>query len=46
MGILDMGLRVWIEKAMLVLHVRKLEEGSLARRSYEEQVTKMWPGLA
>ena len=46
MGVLDMGLRVWIEKAMLVLHVRKLEEGSLARRVYEEQVTKEWPGLA
>ena len=46
MGVLDMGLRVYIEKCMLVLHVRKLEEGSLARRVYEEQVPKEWPGLA
>ena len=43
---MDMGLRIWIEKAMLILHVRRLEEGSLARRVYEEQVSKQWPGLA
>ena len=45
MGILDMKLRIWIEKAMLVLHVRRLDEGSLARRVYEEQVSNQWPGL-
>ena len=31
---------------MLVLHVRRLEEGSLAKRVYDEQVSNQWPGLA
>ena len=30
---------------MLVLHVRRLDEGSLARWVYEEQVSNQWPGL-
>ena len=45
-GLLDMGLRVWIEKVMLALHVRRLEEDTLARKMYEEQQTCGWPGLA
>merc|ERR1712096_344320 len=45
-GMLSIKLRIWVEKAMLILHVRRLEEGSLAQRVYREQVTNNWPGLA
>ena len=31
---------------MLLLHVRRLDEGSLARKVYLEQVSNKWPGLA
>ena len=34
---LDMGLRVWVEKVMLVLYVSRLEEDTLAQQMYEEQ---------
>ena len=43
---LDMGLRVWREKLMLVLHLRSLGESSLARQIYEEQPSQKWPGSA
>ena len=39
-GMLDMGLRVWLEKVMLALHIRRLDEGTLARKIYEEQCAK------
>ena len=45
-GVLDMSLRVYIEKIMLILHIRSMEEGSLARKVYEEQKNQNWPGLA
>ena len=45
-GVLSMKLRVWIEKVMLVRHLRSLDESSLARRVYEEQKLRQWPGLA
>ena len=45
-GLLDMRLRVWREKVMLVMHLRQLGEDSLASRIYKEQVAKDWPGLA
>ena len=45
-GLLDMQLRIWIEKVMLVLHIQALEESSLARQMYEEQKANNWPGLA
>jgi hypothetical protein len=45
-GLLSMELRVWIEKLMLVRHVRSLGEGTLARAVYEEQKRNGWPGLA
>ena len=45
-ALLGMGLRVWREKLMLILHVRKLDPFSLARRIYEEQLNRKWPGLA
>ena len=30
-SLLDMGLRIWREKLMLVLHIRRLGEDSLAK---------------
>ena len=44
-GLLDMRLRVWMEKLMLVLHIRRLGEKTLARMIYEEQISENWPGL-
>ena len=44
-GLLDMGLLVWIEKIMLILHIRNLEETAIARKIYEEQKKNNWPGL-
>ena len=31
---------------MMVIHLRSLDETTLARRVYEEQKEKNWPGLA
>ena len=42
----DMELRVFWEKILLVLHIRKLKENSIAKLIYEEQKRKQWPGLA
>ena len=39
-ALLDFGLRVWIEKCMLVIHIRSLEEKTLARKTYNEQKEK------
>ena len=44
-ALLDFSLRVWIEKCMLVKHIRSLEENTLDRRTYNEQKKKKWPGL-
>ena len=41
-----MSLRVWIEKFMLIIHIKIVDENSLARRIYEEQRVQKWPGLA
>ena len=45
-GCLDMGLRVWMEKIWLVLHLRQLDDESLAKQVYNEQIANKWPGLA
>ena len=45
-GVLDMELRVWIEKLMLMLHIRRLDEQTLANKIYQEQRKNKWPGLA
>ena len=45
-GLLEMGLRVKLEKLLLVLHIRTLDEESIARKVYEEQMLQSWPGLA
>ena len=44
--LLDMGLRVWREKIMLMLHVRRLDENTLAHRMYRKKRDNSWPGLA
>ena len=41
-----MGLRIWIEKIMLALHIKRLDDGSLAGKVYREQKLRKWPGLA
>ena len=40
-----MKIRIWIEKLMLVMYIRNLEGGSLAKLIYKEQKSKNWPGL-
>ena len=40
-----MSLRVWREKVLLVLSLRALDEVTLARRIYEQQLEHEWPGL-
>ena len=44
--LLDMSIRVWREKIMMVIHLRGLDETTLGRRIYEEQKKNNWPGLA
>ena len=45
-GLLGMGLRVWVEKVLLVRHIRSLGADTLAYQVYEEQRRNKWPGLA
>ena len=45
-GLMDMGLRIKMEKLMLVFHLKSLDEEALARKIYDEQKKKQWPGLA
>ena len=45
-GVLGMSLRVWVEKILLVRHIRGMEENTLARQIYEEQKSNNWSGLA
>ena len=45
-GLLDMKLRIYKEKLMFLLHIRDMDECSLASKIYREQVAKGWPGLA
>lgn len=42
----DFQLRIYWEKILMVLHIRKLDKGSLAQLIYEEQKKKQWPGLS
>jgi hypothetical protein len=41
-----MELRVWLAKVMMILHIRGLQEDSLARQVWKEQRLMAWPGLA
>lgn len=45
-GLMDMGLRIKLEQVMMVIHLRSLDEHTLARKIYEEQKENRWPGLA
>ena len=45
-GMLDMGLRVWMEKIMLALHIIRLDDRSLAGKVYKEQKLNKWPCIA
>ena len=45
-AVLDMSIRIWIEKILLIIHIRSLDENALARRVYEEQKKNSWPGLS
>jgi hypothetical protein len=45
-GLLSMELRVWIEKLMLVRHIRSLGVNTIASMVYNEQKRNNWPGLA
>ena len=43
---LDMSLRIYRENVLLVGHIRKLDNNSLAKQIYKEQKLQKWPGLA
>ena len=45
-SLLDMSIRIYREKIMMVIHLRSFDETTLARRTYEEQKQQSWPGLA
>ena len=45
-GVMDMKLRIYKEKLMMIVHLRNLDENSLASKIYKEQLEKGWPGLA
>ena len=45
-GLMDMKLRIYKEKLSMILHLKDLEDESLASQIYREQVDKGWPGLA
>ena len=44
-GLMSMKYRIWVEKAMMILHLRVLDEESLASRIWTEQRNWGWPGL-
>ena len=41
-----MKIRVWAEKILIVLHIRSLDQETLASRVYRKQMEQNWPGLA
>jgi hypothetical protein len=45
-GMLNMELRVWVEKVMMIIHIKGLKEDSLAQKMWREQRAFSWPGLA
>ena len=46
LGAQNTSLRVWKQKILLVHHIRSLDDTSLAKMMYIEQVRNKWPGLA
>ena len=45
-GVLAMKYRIWIEKVMMIFHIRGLEEKAMAKKVWTEQWEQGWPGLA
>ena len=45
-GLMSMRHRIEKEKIMLISHVKQLNEKSLAKQVYSQQVENDWPGLA
>ena len=45
-GLLSMKLRIWKRKCMLIHHIKNMENGTLAKQVYSEQMENGWPGLA
>ena len=43
---LNMSLRIWKEKVLLILYIRNLDITTLARKVYDEQKIQKWTGLA
>ena len=41
-----MKMRIFKEKLMMTVHIRNLDENTLASKIYKEQREKGWPGLA
>ena len=44
-SLLDMKLRIYLEKIMMIIHLRSLDKETLANQIYEEQKSNKWPGL-
>ena len=45
-GMMKMKHRIWIEKVMMIVHIRGLNETALARQIWKEQREQNWPGLS
>ena len=45
-GLMDMKFRIYKEKLSMILHLKDLDDQSLASQIYREQLGKGWPGLA
>jgi hypothetical protein len=45
-GLLGMKWRVWQEKLCLVQSIRRLDDDTLAKQVFDQQVSMGWPGLA
>ena len=45
-GMMKMKHRIWIEKVMMIVHIRGLNESALARQIWKEQREQNWPGLS
>ena len=43
---LNISLRIWKEKVLLIIHIRNLDSTTPARKIYDEQKGNSWPGLA
>ena len=45
-GLLSMKYRIWVEKVMMIMHLRGLKEPALANEIWQEQQENDWPGLS